>query len=84
MGLYAPRTPGLDNYNAYVRPQLEQQAFNRQVDATVRGLESDRTLLDARQRATGQFPELYPVGPGVSGASFMNFQQYYPNYSGSR
>ena len=80
MGLYAPRTLGIDNYNAYVRPQLQQQAFNQQVDTNFRALETERTQQDASR----SFDQLYSTGPGTSSATFMNFQPYYPSYPSSR
>ncbi len=81
MGLYARPTLGLDNYNAYVRPQLEQQALNQQVETRFHALEPDRSPADASARS---FDQLFTIGPGTSGATFMNFQPYYPNYPSSR
>ncbi len=84
MSLYAPRTRGVDNYNAYVRPQLEQQAFNRQVDSAVRDLSVELSLPEMPPRTFEQIPQLYPVGPGVNSASYMSdLRRYYPEYPGS-
>lgn len=84
MSLYARPTVGIDNYNAYVRPQLEQRAFDRQVQSTFRTLESDLGMPDLTPRSLGQVPGLFPVGPSVSGAGFMSYQQYFPGYPGPR
>lgn len=81
MGLYAPRTLGVDNYNAYVRPQLQQEGFNRQVEGQFQTIESGRGAAEAAARS---FDQLYTVGPAASGATFMNFQPYYPSYPSSR
>jgi hypothetical protein len=81
MSLYAPRTLGVDNYNAYVRPQLQQQAFNQQIDTSFRTLDTDRAQQEATNRTLEQ---LYMTGPGISGATYMNLQPYYPNYPNAK
>ena len=89
MGLYAPSTPGVNNYNAYVRPQLEQQAFNEQVDRGFRTIEQreDAALQTSGTPVGGSFGipnQLFQTGPGLSSATFMNLQPYYPNRGGAR
>jgi hypothetical protein len=81
MSLYAPRTLGVDNYNAYVRPQLEQQAFNQQIEARFRALQPGQVPADAAGRS---FDQLYTTGPEKAGATFMSLQPYYPNYPNAR
>jgi len=80
--LYARPTRGVNNYNAYVRPQLEQRAFNQQVDTSFRTLETNKTA--EQEAARRSFDQLYMTGPGASGATFMKLQPYYPSYPSSR
>jgi hypothetical protein len=71
------RIPGVDNYNAYVRPQLQEQEFEQHVMRTFRGLQPERGFLGG----TGpSFNQPYTTGPGIHAATFMSFQPYYPNY----
>ena len=81
MGLYAPSTRGVNNYNAYVLPQLQQQALNQQIQSNFRTLDIDRAQQEATNRSLEQ---LYMTGPSSPGATFMNFQPYYPGFSGQR
>jgi len=71
----------MNNYNAYVRPQLQQEAFNQQVNSNFRALETERAQQDAASRLLDQ---LYSTGPGTSGATYMNLQPYYPGYPSSK
>lgn len=85
MNLYRfnPAT-GVDNYNLFVRPILEQEAFNRQTAAQLRSL---RTATQAALAA----PPSGQMGPATGAiwqgqalqpapATFMNLQPYYPAF----
>jgi len=76
---------GVDNYNLFVRPILEQEAFNRQTAAQLRSLRAaTQAALAGPQSAQPGLPsgaiwQGQPLQP--SGATFMNLQPYYPAFS---
>jgi hypothetical protein len=78
MGLYAPRTPGINNYNAYVRPQLQQNAFNQQVEGNFRSLQSTSDLQGASLQQLEQGTQLFQSEGGPASATFMDYGAYYP------
>ncbi len=75
---------GVDNYNLFVRPILEQEAFNRQTSAQLRSLRmATQAALTAPSAAqpgvpTGAVWQGQAIQP--SGATFMNLQPYYPAF----
>ncbi|MBN2023354.1 MAG: hypothetical protein JW809_11250 [Pirellulales bacterium] len=68
---------GIDNYYEYVRPVIEQQAQQRQVNREMQGLQEtaryDQMLMGSSTRPGTNAPGTSPKQP----ATFMNFQQYY-------
>lgn len=78
---------GVDNYNLFVRPILEQEAFNRQTSAQLRSLRTaTQAVLTAPPAgqsgaATGAIWQGQAIQP--SAATFMNLQPYYPAFSPS-
>jgi hypothetical protein len=68
--------PGINNYYTLVRPMLEQQAFNQQVQAGLQAAELNTRLQQLQLQQLQQQQNQMLNRP--SGASFMNFQQYYP------
>lgn len=74
MNLYQPHAFGVDPYNQFVRPQLAQQAFNQQTQSQIQNLQSANNT----QGAALQYyhDQMMPI----RGATFMQFQQYYPGF----
>lgn len=78
---------GVDNYNLFVRPILEQEAFNRQTTAQLRSLRTATQAVLAAPAgqsgpATGAIWQGQALQP--SAATFMNLQPYYPAFSAGR
>jgi hypothetical protein len=63
----------LPNYYTFVRPQLEQQWTNQQLQA---GIVQNRTNLQALGQQVGQI-QAATMQPTGTGASFMNYSHYY-------
>jgi hypothetical protein len=63
----------LPNYYTFVRPQLEQQWTNQQLQS---GIIQNRTNLQAVGQRVGQI-EAATMQPTGTGASFMNYSHYY-------
>ena len=61
-----------DNYNALVRPLLEQQRANQRVGSAVRGLQGTARRQGAAIRNLGQ--QTGVAAPG----HYMNYGGYYP------
>jgi hypothetical protein len=78
MGLFAPRTSGVDNYNAYVRPQLQQQAFNQQAENRFRTLQTTNDQQGNALKQLEQEAELFQTEGAPSNATFMELGPYYP------
>lgn len=76
---------GVDNYNLFVRPILEQEAFNRQTASQLRSLHTaTQAALTAPQSGQPSLPagaiwQGQALQPGA--ATFMNLQPYYPAYT---
>jgi len=71
---------GIDLYNQYVRPQLEQQQENRQVERNLQGL--GETARYAQQMLqSNQRPGTIVTSPQKQPATFMNTGQYYGQYN---
>jgi hypothetical protein len=79
MGLFAPRTPGIDNYNAYVRPQLQQNAINQQTESRFRNLQSMSDLQGTTLQQLEQGSQLFESEGAPAGSTFMDFGAYYPS-----
>jgi hypothetical protein len=74
-------TQGSNAYYEYVKPQLEQQQENRQVNREVRGLTDTaragyQSLESLKQRPGNTIQGTAPRNP----ATFMNTGQYYPGF----
>ena len=70
----------MDNYNYYVRPQLDQQSLNQQTQSQLQALRAGNqaqgaTSMPASQGQQGQSPQA-----GTPASYYMNYHQYYQNY----
>ncbi|MCR4415712.1 MAG: hypothetical protein NUV77_25140 [Thermoguttaceae bacterium] len=81
MHLYRFNPSGIDNYNLFVRPVIEQQAFNRQA---TRELHTLRSAAQSHGAAIDRLDQGgHPwLGRGLqpTAATYMNFRQYYPGF----
>jgi hypothetical protein len=76
MNLYQ-RNPGpLDNYNTYVRPQIQLRDTLQQQDARIQRQGNSIHLLGQEVTEIQQEPTVRPTG---SGAGYMNYSHYYPS-----
>ncbi len=81
MNLYRFNPSGIDNYNLFVRPALEQQSFNRQAGAELRTLRSATQFQGAAiQQLDQRGHPWHGQGLQPSAATFMNYGQYYPGF----
>jgi hypothetical protein len=74
------RSPGVNLYYNYVKPELDQQAQNRAVTRDVQGLADTARAGYQAMQTTGQRPgnSLPTAAPRVP-ATFMNTGQFYPD-----
>ncbi len=89
INLYRDPAGGVDNYNAYVRPIIEQQELNVQtqyevskLQRTSRAQTSNLQMLD--RRLNPYMRELSSPTTRQGPAQFMNLQHYYPALRGRR
>ena len=81
MNLFRHDTSGgtIDNYNTFVRPEIEQRRLNQQVGRDLRGLERNtRVQSTALQQMERESRNLQ----GVTTPQFMNYGNFFPSGSG--
>ena len=74
---YNPNGSVSDNYNLYVRPQLEQQRANRVVGGEIRGLQSNARLTAGALQRLGKKAD--NLGGTMAPEYFQNLGNYYPS-----
>jgi hypothetical protein len=88
--LYRSSPTGIDSYNLFVRPAIEQQTFNRQVETQVHTIQTEAVLQTGTSTQGTQYGNAIQMNlfPGAvqtpSAASFMNYQSYYPGFGAPR
>ena len=89
MNLYREGVTGIDNYNALVRPVIEQQQRNQQTQRELSRLQqSTRAQTSNLQRLNQQTNPYQRAVPGYGSAGqqsqrpagYMNYHQYYPGF----
>ena len=83
LNLYRTDSGAVDNYNNFVRPEIDlRDTLRNQQDAIQRQdvtQQQQGTALQRYQRnARGRQGRAFGVGPTGSAATFMNYMHYYP------
>lgn len=82
------RNSGVNNYYSLVRPQLQQQAYNQQVQTQVQSLQTTTNIQSQQLNQLNTQP-INPYGmqpaqaPSRPPAQFMNLEGYYPGFRGA-
>lgn len=80
MDLYRRDTGGLDPYNTFVRPQLEQRRANQIIGGEIRGLQSNQRLQSTVMQRLGKSNERVQTGT-MAPEFFQNYGTFYPGFS---
>jgi len=80
MELYRRDTGGLDPYNTFVRPQLEQRRANQIIGGEIRGLQSNQRLQSTVIQRLGKNNDRVQTGT-MAPEYFQNYGSFYPSFS---
>jgi hypothetical protein len=71
---------GLDNYNQFVRPLLEQQRVNQAINSEIRGVQSGVRLQNYAIQRLGKAAVSPQLQRTNAPEYFMNHQRYFPSH----
>lgn len=80
MDLYRRDTGGLDPFNTFVRPQLEQRRAKEIIGGEIRGLQSNQRLQATMMQRLGKTNDRVQTGT-MAPEFFQNYGSFFPSFS---